>query len=548
MSEEIPNIKESTKFNFITSIWIVPIIAVLIALWLVFQYFSQLGPKITIVFESNEGLRAGQSQVKYRNVSIGKVEKVTIDDGGSGVKVTARINKEAMDYLNDDSKFWIVKPEVGMRGISGLDTILTGTYIEMNGKKSKMNKSKFVGLRQPFKPNEDGVYFHLNAISSHGVSKGTPIYFKNLRVGDVEHVSISIDGKSVDVIVYIDKNYASYVHADTKFWIQSSLNINYANGQLNLNMAPISHIMRGGIEFSSSGSDIDKIVPKDYIFRLYSDSAVAADKKIGIGGRAIKDYYLEFDQSTAKLKRDASVKYDNFNIGRVKDLSYRYDNKSHKLGGEVLISIDTSIFFDPIDNNYTGEENLERAVEEGLRASLQKYDPITGLLYVNLDFIEANETLGIKHYDNHAIFPTISNNGAGIMDGLNDLIDSIKRLPLKNLIVSIDDAIDNFSTILKENRDSTHQLVVNLNKTIEGVNKMVDSREFANLPKELNKTMRELQKSLNSLDSVLKSNSNESLLSSQLTQTLKELNKSSVDTQRLLKKLDRKPNALIFGD
>jgi paraquat-inducible protein B len=548
MPEEIPDIRESTKFNFVTSIWIVPIIAILIALWLVFQYFSELGPKITIIFESNEGLKAGQSQVKYRNVSIGKVEKVTINDSGEGVKVVARINKEAIDYLNDDSKFWIVKPEVGMRGISGLDTIFTGTYIEMSGKKSKMDKSKFVGLRHPYKSNEDGIYFHLNAISSYGVSEGTPVYFKNLKVGDVEHVSISIDGKSVDVIVYIDKNYVSYIHADTKFWIQSSFNIHYSNGQLNLNIAPISHIMRGGIEFSSSGSDTDRIVPKDYIFRLYSNSAVATDEKIGRGGRAIKDYYLEFNQSTAKLKRDASVKYDNFNIGQVKDLSYRYDNKTHKLGGEVLISIDTSIFFDPMDINHTGEENLEQAVRDGLRASLQKYDPITGLLYINLDFIESNKTIEIKHYGDYATLPTISDDSIGVIDNLNDLIDSIKKLPLNELIVSIDDAISNFSTILKENRDNTHQIMVNLNKTIESVNKMLGSKEFKNLPKELNKTMRELQKSLKSLDNILRSNGDESLLSSQLTQTLKELNKSSIDTQRLLKKLDRKPNALIFGD
>lgn len=270
MSKELPEIKESTTFNFITSIWIVPIIALSIALWLAFQYFSELGPKVEITFESNEGLKAGQSQVKFRNVPIGKVEKVMLDDDGDGVKVIARIDKEASRYLNENAKFWIVKPEVGMRGISGLDTILTGTYIEMASKKSKMNKQTFIGLRHPFRLLEKGEYYHLNALTSHGVEKGTPVYFKSMKAGYVEHVSISLDGKSVDVVIYIDKSFVSYIHTDTNFWVQSSMSVSYSNGQINLNVAPMSHILRGGIEFSSSGDDKGKKVPYDRSSRDFS--------------------------------------------------------------------------------------------------------------------------------------------------------------------------------------------------------------------------------------------------------------------------------------
>jgi len=269
MSDKLPKIEESTKFNFITSIWIVPIIAVVIAAWLGFQYISELGPKIEITFESNEGLRSGQSLVKFRNIPIGKVEKVMLNKDGNGIKVITRIDKEAANYLNDDAKFWIVKPEVGIGGVSGLDTIFTGTYIELTSKKSKMTKKSFVGLKQPYRKLEDGEYFHLNASSSHGVEKGTPLFFKSMRAGYVEHVSISIDSKSVDVIVYIEKTFVNYIHKDTKFWVQSNVSISYANGQLNLNMAPLSHIMHGGIEFSSSGDDSTQKVPYDYIFRLY---------------------------------------------------------------------------------------------------------------------------------------------------------------------------------------------------------------------------------------------------------------------------------------
>ena len=548
MSEKLPTIRESRRFNFITSIWIVPIIAVAIASWLGFQYVSELGPKIEIVFEKNEGLKAGQSLIKFRDIPIGKVEKVILDDNGDGVKVIARMDKEAKKYLNDDTKFWIVKPEVGLGGVSGLDTLFTGTYIELVSKKAKMTKKSFIGLNQPYRKIGDGEYYHLNALSSHGIEKGTPIFFKSMKAGYVEHVSMSIDGKSVDIIAYIEKSFENYVHTDSKFWVQSNISIGYANGQLSLNMAPISHIMRGGIEFSSSGDDSLKKVPKDYIFRLYKGKAVAEDKKIGLGGKAMRDYLLEFNETTAKLKKDASVKYDKFDIGRVKNISYKYNNKTHLLLGDVTISIDTSIFYDPTDANHTGEENLEQAVEDGLRASLKEYDPISGLLYVDLDFADTNETKTIEQHSHYASFPSVSRASAGIMSSVNELLDSIKKLPLDRLINSIDQSVSHFSSILEDNRVVTHQIMTNLNETMIGVNKMVSNKGFKKLPTELNKTMIELQHILKSLDRVLKSNSNKSLLSSQLTETLKELNKSSVETQRLLKKLDRKPNALIFGD
>ena len=548
MSESIPEIQESSKFKFITSIWIVPIIAIVIALWLVFQYFSELGPKIEIKFEKSEGLKAGQSQIKFRDVPIGKVEKVMLDDDGEGVKVIARIHKEAAIYLNDNAKFWIVKPEVGIGGVSGLDTILSGTYIKMMSQKKKMKKREFLGLEQPFRLLDEGDYYHLNALSSHDLKKGTPVFFKSMKAGYVAYVTIALDGQSVDVIIFIDKSYIPYIHTDSKFWVQSSLSIDYLNGQLDFNVAPLSNIVSGGIEFSSSGEDTEKKVPYDYIFRLYRDSAVAAEKKIGKGGEAIRDYHMLFNESTAKLKKDASVKYDSFDVGRVKDIAYTYDNKSHQLSSEVVVSIDTSIFFDVNDTNYTGEENLESAVKEGLRASLQEHDPITGYLYVDLEFVEANQTEVIIHKEHYAVFPAVSTSGEGIMSGLSGLIDSIRELPLDSLIISINEAVESFSGLMNSNEQAISKLLSGLGKTLDGVNKMVGSKEFAKMPKELNKTMRELQKTLRSLDSVMKSDSDESLLASQLSETLKEVKKASIDTQKLFKKLDRKPNSLIFGD
>ncbi len=545
----VPIIEESSKFNFFTSIWIVPFVALIIALWLALEYFTQLGPKIEIIFESNKGLKSGQSQIKYRDVVIGVVEKVALRNSGDGVKVTARIDKEASPYLNDETKFWIVKPEVGVGGISGLDTIISGTYINMKSKKKSMSKKFFVGFEESLKGSKDGIKLRLNASDSYNVRKGSPLLFKSMVAGSVEEVAISEDGKSVDVILFVNKTFVPYVHADSKFWVQSALNIAYQHGKLDFTVAPLSNLVRGGIEFSSSGEDMHNQPPKDFIFRLYKNSTIVGNKKIGKrGSKELREYLLLFDESIAKLNHDASVEYKGYNIGRVKDIKLSYSKKSHIVASEVTISIDSAIFYDDTDANSTGEENLKQAVCEGLRASLEEQDPITKLQYIELVFSDENITREIIYKDAKALFPIFKDKRDDLLSGIGGIIEAIKKLPLERLTESMDKAINSFTNVMESNKKVTKDILVTVDKTLNSVNKVISSKDFKEIPLQVNKTLTTLQKSLQSLDSLIKGDDYESLLSSQMTQTLKDVSQTSRDTQKLLKKLDQKPNSLIFGD
>jgi len=546
MSTQMPIIQESNKFNFFTSIWIVPFVALVIAGWLAYQYFSQLGPKIEIVFESNKGLKAGQSQIKYRDVTIGMIEKVVLHSDGTSVRVIARMDKAATSYLNDDAKFWIVKPEVGIGGISGLDTIISGTYINMQSEKKSMNKKKFIGLEESPKESEDGMRIRLNATNAYNVVKGTPLFFKSMHAGTIEDIAISTDGKSVDMTLYINKSFAPYVHIDSKFWIQSALNVGYQNGKVDFSVAPLRNLLRGGIEFSSSGQDKSDKPPKNFVFRLYKNSTVADSKKIGkLDEKKLKEYLLEFNEPMPKLNMDASVVYKGYDIGRVKDITLEYDRKTHNISGSVLITMDSAIFYDA---DHTGDENLKQAVKDGLRASIKERDPITGLQYIELIFTDTNETNEIIEKETYALFPTQKDTSAGLMSGLNGIMKAIEKLPLEQLILSMDRAINSVTGILESNKDSTKNLLVTVDKTLNSVNTLVQSKAFKEIPEEISETLEALQQSLKSLDSVIKGNSSQSLLSSQMTQTLKEVSQTSRDTQKLLNKLERKPNSLLFGD
>jgi len=409
MPEQLPKVEESTKFNFVTSIWIVPFIALIIAGWLAYQYFSELGPEIRIVFPSNQGLKAGQSQIKYKDVPVGTITKITLQEDGEGVVVIARMDKVAEPYLNEDTRFWIVKPELGISGITGLDTLISGNYIGITGRKGGELKKSFVGLDHAYRSEMKGEYYVLRSLrGDSSIKQGTPVYLKNIRVGRVEYVMLGLNDIFVDVIIFIDKQYTPYVHTDSKFWVRSTLDAELVNGALDVTLAPFIDLLQGAIEFSSSGYDANQTVPSSFKFLLHRNKNVVNTKKIGHAQKEIELFMLNTEESIAKLKIGSPVKYDGFKIGSVIEITLSYDKKTHKMKGKVITEIDTSVFDDLSDANDTGKENLHHAVTEGLRARIDTIDPITGRLYVNLLFTDndGNKTIE-KLNGQYAVIPTV---------------------------------------------------------------------------------------------------------------------------------------------
>jgi len=356
MPEQLPQVEESTKFNFFTSIWIVPFIALIIAGWLAYQYYSELGPEIKIVFPHNEGLKAGQSKIKYKDVPVGTVTKITLQEDGNGVVVIARMEKVAEPYLNDNAKFWIVKPELGVSGISGLDTLISGNYIGIASKKGGKLKKNFVGMEHAYRSDKNGEYFVLRTPrGDSSVKTGTPIYLKNIRVGRVEYVMLGLDDVFVDVIVFIDKRYVPYVHTDSKFWVRSTLDAEIVNGALDVNVAPVVDLLQGAIEFSTTGRDANRTVPDTFAFLLHKNKSSVNTKKLGHEKKEIDFFMLHTEDSIAKLKIGSPVRYDGFKIGSVVEITLSYDKKTHKMNGSVLTEIDTSVFDDLSDAERYGK-------------------------------------------------------------------------------------------------------------------------------------------------------------------------------------------------
>jgi paraquat-inducible protein B len=551
MSKQIPKISESSKFNFVTSIWIVPFIALVIAGWLAYQYFSVRGPEIEIVFPQNQGLTAGQSVVKYKNVPVGKVTNIYVNDDVQGVVVVVRMDtKKSKPFLTEFARFWIVKPEVGFSGISGLDTLISGTYIDMYSKSGGEDfRDKFIGLDQPYRDTMEGEYFHLLSYTGNDIAVGTPVYYKNIKVGQVEYKYLSLDNKSVDTIIYINKQYAPLIHDDSKFWIKSMVNVDFTQGNLDVNIAPLNYMLQGGIVFSSSGHDVTDKVDEKRTFLIYSSEAKAESKSIGSSPKSIKKFTMFTEHAAANLRVSAPVRFSGFDIGWVDDVVHTYNKASHKMSTEIVIGIDTSVFEDNVEDNTSGMENLYEAVEDGLRGGIESLDLISGMLYVDLSFehnktkasIEAAETVPVSKY---AKFPMSEDGSSSVMGSVTKIMDKISKLPLDQLVNSLDKVINETSEPIA----NANEMLLELKQSAKHLNELTSKKSFETMPDEVNKTLKELTKTLKSTRKVVDGYGKDSILSKQLSYTLEILTKTSKEMEVFLRLMNRKPNSLIFGD
>lgn len=556
-----PIIQESKNFNLLTSIWIVPMIAFLISIWLIYQHYSRLGPEIKIVFANSSGLASGQSIIKYRDVPVGKITQIELQGNGDGVIVTARMSKGADKYINDTTHFWVVKPEVGYGGVSGLDTLISGSYIAMAAKKSDVTRDEFVGLDRPYRDLDSGEYFLLHTMSTASIKVGTPINYRNNKVGQIEHIVLSNDGKSTDIVIFVEKKFTHLINSTTKFWLQSLLSIGLNGGKLDVDIAPIlSHLVYGGISFETK---LDKNYPRvhsNYFFRLYDNRNEAETKKIGKGISDMHPFIFDFSGKISGLRAGASIRYKGFDVGEVESVDFHYDSVQHTMVGKVVGGIDLSMF---MDANKSGFENLKLAVEDGMRAQLKSTNPLLDILYIDLIFPKDTAlTTLVDDKPEGTKFPTIDMSSGNLKSSITQFTEKLNNLKLDVLLASatklmtaLTEATGSLKSAVNENSNPLSEMLStitktskNLDNTLKNIDVITKKESIKEMPEKLDKAIIELSKTLKTTKRVLNGYRSNSLFGKRVTEMLKEINKSSEETKRLLRKINKKPNSLIFGD
>ncbi|CAA6814631.1 MAG: Paraquat-inducible protein B [uncultured Sulfurovum sp.] len=552
-----PRIKESKGIQLLTTIWMVPFIALVVALWLAFQYYSKVGPLIQIDFKENAGLVAKQSYVKLRNVIVGTVENVALSEIGEGVTVQVRMNKNVSKYLNKSAKFWIVHPDVDSSGITGLDTLLSGSYIELKATKNEKTKQKFIGLEEAPPQDMEGRTYLLSAPKSYHLKKGSNVYYRMIKVGKVQHVGIAPDGKRINFVIFIHEQYTQYINQHSQFYTTSSVSVDISKGKLDLNVASISQIARGGISIYTPIQSLDDnkhlTLEKSHLFPLYKNLNQMKAKHL-MRGANDKVYKFVFNESISQLEIGSPIEFNGFQVGSVIDISSHFSTKSKTVESEVYAIIHTQGFSHK-GSAVEGEKMIETLVNEGLKAQINSLLPIIGGKFIDLVF-DKNEHATLSMEGGFNLFPTIKmEQNTNILKEVEQVVNKVKNLQLEKLLASATEIfeknkkpVNNILLELKTTLKNLNTTLKTYTRTAKNINDITQQESLKALPSSLEATLYELTETLAQINTLSQDYNANSKFAAQLSLTLKELTLTAESMGKVTKTLERKSNALIIGD
>ncbi|HEX7219127.1 MAG TPA: MlaD family protein [Burkholderiales bacterium] len=267
--EELPKARIRRRRLF-RLVWVVPAVALAVAVYLVWAHLRSLGPEITVRFGDASGLRVGQTQVIYRGVSIGEVSRIELSDDHKQALVTARLHKSARSIATEGAVFWIVRPQIGLNQITGLSTVLSGPEIQVLPGKGESFQSEFRGLdNPPVALDVPGLRLVLRAERPKGIRVNTPVNYRGVEVGMVERITLAPNSASADIHILVRSRYAPLVRAGSAFWNTSGIS---ATGGIlkgiDLEIESLRTLYTGAIEFATPSEKAARVKPGT-VFFLY---------------------------------------------------------------------------------------------------------------------------------------------------------------------------------------------------------------------------------------------------------------------------------------
>jgi paraquat-inducible protein B len=521
--EDVPDAVVKTRKRF-SIVWVVPVVAALIGGWLAFKALSEKGPTITITFETAEGLEAGKTKIKYKDVEIGQVESIRVSEDLSHVIVTAELVKAAKDYLTENTRFWVVRARLAAGEVSGLGTIFSGAYIAMDPGKGGKRARVFKGLEKPPIVTTDlpGSHFLLKAERLSSLDVGSPVYFRQIEVGQVVAHELEKDGQAVAVKIFIHAPHHEFVRKNTRFWNSSGFDVSVDASGIKVNTESIVTIMVGGLAFDTP-VNLESGAPAEEgdTFVLYESREKAFEKTYM---RKV-EWLLHFDSSVRGLNVGAPVEFKGIKIGEVTKINLEFDWEKLVFRVPVLIEVE------PERVTMVGEQTVERGkgmeilVEKGLRAQLKKGSLLTGQLYVDLDIHPDAPSCKMVYGGRCPEFPTIPTPMEEITGDVTRIVDKLSKLPLEQIGNDLRVAIKHLS------RTAEH-----LKELIENLDKEVAPEASA--------TLQQLQNTLTKVDRLLDA---KSPMGHEMSRALTELAEAARSIRFLSDYLERHPEALIKG-
>jgi paraquat-inducible protein B len=529
----------------ISVVWIIPILAAVVAIGIAIQRVMSEGPSITILFKAAEGLEAGKTFVKYKDVNIGQVTAVKLSSDHSKVEVTAKIDKSAADLMVADAKFWVVEPRVTLSGVSGLGTLLSGNYIGFEVGRSDKPQRTFTGLEVApiITGGQAGRQFALKAENLGSLGIGSPIYYRQLQAGQVIAYDLTADGKSVQMKVFINAPYERYVTPGTRFWNASGVDVSLGAGGIDVRTQSLVSVLAGGVAFDTPPfTTVAEAAAPDTVFTLYTDKATAMKQPDSIANH----YVLHFDESLRGLSVGAPVTLLGLPAGEVTDIGLSIDPATMKVRGRVqmvsfperlvarLGSSKAAIGKMVEGNAQQRQALMQRLVEQrGLRAQLRSGNLLTGQLFVAFDFYPDAPKVKIDWSREVPELPVVTSTVSDLETKITGIVAKLDKLPLEAIGADLTKALASLSQTLEDASKAVNRIdsdvTPELKSTLDG----------------LRGTFSAVDRTLNNADATLVGK--DAPAQQDLRDALQEIARAARSLRILTDFLERHPESLIRG-
>ncbi len=448
MSEKLPEAEVHARHRRpFHLVWLIPLVAACIAGWLGWRALQARGDEIVIRFNSGDGLVAGQTKVRHKAVELGTVRGVTLSQDLRAVEVRVAMQRQADRFLTENARFWVVRPRLTGASVSGLDTLLSGSYIEMDpGVIGKDRKTEFQGLEEPpaVRSDEPGTTFTLKTDRLGSISSGAPVFYRDANVGEVLGYDPISPGQPVILHAFIRSPFDDYVRKQTHFWNASGLSVQFGAQGVNVQLESLQAVLSGGVAFDTpAAAMVDKEKPRGEVFPLYADEAAA----IAAGYNRRLKFVTYFYGSVRGLSVGSAVEFLGIQVGTVTDI--------HLVISPAVTRVEVKMEVQP-ERFLRGEEmqavnTLEEArklVDHGLRAQLRSASLLTGQTVVGFDFIPNAGPATVDEGPDGVVIPNSPGGLDSITASLSQVAGKIDSLPLEQIARNLNDTLRGTSQLV----------------------------------------------------------------------------------------------------
>lgn len=523
--------------NRFSLVWVIPIVAVLVGAWLAWDALSSRGPRVTLVFETGEGIQAGKTQVKYRDIRIGLVEEVALAEDLSHVEVIAELEPGSEHFLREGTRFWVTRARISAGEIQGLQTLLSGAYIGIDPVTEGPSKRRFEGLPRPPAMTYDkpGARFTLRAETLGSLEVGAPVHFRGIRVGEVVEWKLAESGDYVTLRIFVDAPHHERVSLRTRFWNASGLDVSVSAEGLRLDSESLVSILAGGIAFDSRASLLERgrgaedplvagPVPEGHVFPLYPSRQATREQIYSRRER----YLLAFEQSVEGLSTGSPVVFRGIKVGEVVDVSLRFDRDALEFSVPVLIEVHPERVRTTEGRPLHEVGSMPALVERGLRARLARGNLLTGQRQVELGFFAEAEPVdlaALREGEGPPRIPTLPTPLEEAASSVERILTRLDGVPFDDIGRQLDAALAELRVVLEDTGGVAEQL-------------------DRNLAPRLDATLAKLEEAAASAATVL---DDDSPTRRELERTLVELGDAARSLRSLAEYLERNPEALLRG-